>query len=243
MLISFCIISNGKKSHKTKLLIKSIHKNFTSQNDYEIIIVGNNIKQFDGDNIKIIEDDDFVEFLGKRKNIATEKSNGEIIVHCDDDILFPPTWFRDFKKYNKINKDWFVLGNRVLLPSGERYWDRNTIRPTHVMVDYNEESKQGDIFYQSGCFGIFKKQLLEEISWNNSLPYYADRKGFLYNEDVEFSIRLYNSGVDLHFDKNNTVWHYDLNYISNNLVVARCKERGPSSCCTSFISLLNKLST
>lgn len=221
MFLSFCIITTGDKPEKTNLCIESIHRNFTSfSDDYEIIIVGNNVNKFKDRNVKIIEDNEFIEFLGKRKNIATENSHGDILIHCDDDIIFNLNWVYTFKKYNKQNPNWLILGNKVLLPSGSRYWDRSIYYPQQQMVpyDFNSESVT---FYQSGAFSICKRSLLDKISWDDNIPFYADKKGFPFNEDVDFSIKLKKEKIKIHFDKENTVWHYDENYISNDVAVSR----------------------
>jgi len=221
MFISFCIISIGDKPDKLRLSVSSIHRNFTSRDDYEIIVVGNNIDQFSDLDVVLIEDNDYIEFLGKRRNIATDSAKSDILVHCDEDLVFPKNWYFNFRSYNDKNPDWHVLGNKVLLPDGGRYWDRSTYLPYHRMVDYDYCS-DSDIFYQSGCFGVFKRSLLETESWDDKIPFYGTQKGFEYNEDVEFSIRLHNLGIKPFFDKLNLVWHNDTTYLSEGQI---CNKR------------------
>ena len=73
MKLSFCIITVGSRVNELKLCLKSIEKNFINSDlDYELILVGNNIPKLNHKNLKIIEDFEYVEFLGKRKNIAIE---------------------------------------------------------------------------------------------------------------------------------------------------------------------------
>jgi GT2 family glycosyltransferase len=242
MLLSFCIISIGQKSEQTRLCIQSIHNNFDNKNDYEIVLVGNNISQFSDCNVKLIEDNQFIEFLGKRKNIAIENSCGDILIHCDDDILFPPDWFFNFKNFLKTQNNWEIMSNRILLPDGNRYWDRCTYFPYHVMTDYDFYSKDVT-FYQGGCFSVCKRSLFDKIKWDENLPYYASIKGFKYNEDIEFSIRLKHQNIDIFFDKNNTVWHYDFSYASNNITCNKhYQEKYIEYKCLDFIKLLNNLS-
>lgn len=217
MLLSFCIITTGQKPDKTRLCIKSIHNNFNNFNDYEIVLVGNNISQFSDCGVKIIEDTEFVEYLGKRKNIATENSIGDFIVHCDDDIIFPDTWFLNFQKFYKKNSNWEIMANRILLPDGSRYWDRCTYYPYHYMVDYDFNCTKS-VFYQCGCFSICKRSLFSKVKWDDNLPYYASMKGFKHNEDVDFSLKLKDLNIHIFFDKENYVWHNDFDYISNNII-------------------------
>ena len=241
MMISFCIISIGDKPDKLRLSVESICRNFSSKDDYEIIIVGNNISQFSDLNVTLIEDNEHIEFLGKRRNIATENSKGDILVHFDDDMIFPEDWFEKFNQFNENNKDWEILGNKILLPDGKRHWDRATYLPNHIMVDYDYES-DSDIFYQTGGFCIAKRTLLDEVKWRDDLPFYAMFKGFPHNEDVDFSIRLNKAGKKIWFDKNNKVWHYDHSYHSDNLT---CNKKRDISAVNfqslEFICLINNL--
>ena len=241
MFFSFCIITTGQKEDKTKLCIKSIHNNFVSDDNYEIIIVGNNIEKFSNENVKLIEDNEFIEFLGARKNIGTQNSKGDVIVHIDDDVLFPPNWVDNFLKFNEKNPEWQIMGNKFLLPDGGRHWDRATYYPQHVMVPYDYESDT-DTFYQSGGFCVCKKTLLSQISWKDYLPYYAMFKGFKHNEDVDFSIRLKEAGIKIYFDRDNTVWHYDHSYKSNGLTCNKKQDQNEVEYnCLEFLMLLNSL--
>jgi len=225
MKISFVILSIGDKEEKLKLCINSIHRNFLNKDDYEIVLVGNNIDFIHDDSVTKIIDEEFVEFLGKRKNIGTENSQGDILVHCDDDIIFPADWYVNFKRYNNKENSWRILGHKILLPDGNRHWDRATFLPIHRMVPYNYTSKS-DTFYQTGGFSICKKDLLKEVSWDNNIPFYGMFKGFQHNEDIDFSLRLKEKGIDIFFDPNNTVWHYDFSYHSDNITCNKKKKIG-----------------
>ena len=242
MKLSFCIITIGSQPEKLNYCLKSIENNFIDSDiDYEIILVGNNVPQLNYKNLKIIEDTEYIKFLGKRKNIATENSSGDILVHCDDDIIFNPDWLSNFLLFNSKNTNWKILGNKILLPDGLRYWDRCTFKPNHMMVEYDYFS-DSDVFYQTGCFSICKKDFLKENKWDNKLPYYAMFHGFEHNEDVEFSLRINKKGIMIDFDKNNTVWHYDHAYRSDNIT---CNKNALNSSlqpkCESFINLINNL--
>ena len=242
MKLSFCTITIGSQPEKLNYCLKSIENNFSDSDiEYEITLVGNNIPKLNYKNLKIIEDTKYVKFLGKRKNIATENSSGDILIHCDDDILFCSDWLKNFLKYNKKNKDWQILGNKILLPYGGRHWDRATYEPVHTMVDYDYKS-DSDVFYQTGGFSICKRGLFEKIKWADNLPFNAMFKGFKNNEDVDFSLRLKDLGIKIHFDKNNVVWHYDYTYKSNgystnkNSLYSVLKPK-----CEDFSKLLNNL--
>ena len=223
MYLSFCIVTEGKRIKKTKLCIESIYKNLAGQNNYEIIVVGNNISKLAGKKIKLVEMFDSSNLIGKKRNLGVQKSNGDIIIHCDDDIILDIDWFEKFKQFNKKNKDWLICSNKILLPSGNRFWDRAIIYPNHKMVPYDYLSNEA-VFYQTGGFSISKIDLFSKVSWADEIPYYATEAGFKYNEDIDFSLKLKDLNINIDFDSNNKVWHFDYKYISNDHFINRCSE-------------------
>ena len=242
--ISFCIITNGKRPRELDLCVKSIHRNFLNSEDYEILIVGDNIPNIKSSKVKIVEDYEFQKFLGARKNIGTKNATGDVLVHCDDDIIFPNDWYSNFLDYNSKNPDWQVLGNKILLPDGDRYYDRAIYLPRHKMVpyDFDETLDPHTLLYQCGAFSVCKRSLLEKISWSNEIPFYGKLNGFEYNEDIDFSVKLKEAGIKISFDKNNTVWHYDHSYYFENDFAYKKKPGDISDHkCLQFMLLLNYL--
>lgn len=234
-MISFVILTIGDNPEKLINCIKSIHRACKYEVDYEICIVGNNLPDLSGLNVNAVNDEEKKEFLGARKNIGTKNTTGDILVHCDDDIIFSANWAIQFKEYCLKNPDWEIMGNKVLLPDGSRYWDRATYLPSHMMVDYDFESEDVT-FYQSGAFSISKRSLLNKICWDDDIPFYGMFRGFTYNEDVEFSMRLKEAGVKIHFDKHNTVWHNDFSYASNNITCnKKHNQNEPEMKCLNFL--------
>ena len=242
--ISFCIITNGKRPTELSLCLKSIRRNFSTYHSYEIILVGDNIDQFESEDVKLIHDTKYQKFLGARKNIGTENSSGDVVVHCDDDIIFPINWYYKFLRYNSANSDWQVLGNKILLPDGDRYYDRAIYLPRHKMVpyDFDETLDPHTLLYQCGAFSVCKRSLLEKINWSNEIPFYGKLNGFDYNEDVDFSVKLKDAGVRISFDKNNTVWHYDHSYFFKDYFAYKKDPKDISDQkCLGFMMLINSL--
>ena len=103
------------------------------------------------------------------------------------------------------------------------------------MVDYDFDSSDVT-FYQSGAFSVSRRSLLDRIKWSDEIPFYGMFKGFKHNEDVEFSLRLKEEGVIIYFDKNNTVWHNDFNYESDDITCNKRKsEASIKKKCLEFI--------
>lgn len=220
--ITFCISTNGKDIKKTDLLIRSILDTHHDHNstDIEIIIAGDTSK---------IKDYDFTTKIDAKKQahsrmlaalrcIAAEKATGDVIVFCDDDLLFPRDWLYKFHQYSS-NNQWSVLSNRILLPNGGRYWDRAITKP-HKMVDYDHDHTDTRL-YQCGCFWIVTAKFYWTCKWDETIPFYAEGIGGV-NEDIEYSRRVYASGNTIKFDTNNMVWHNDKKYVQTRDVNKRC---------------------
>lgn len=207
--ISFCISTNSAKVNKTVLEIKSIKKTMESVSiPYEIILAGD-VSIFSSDKslkIQHTPSDAHNGLLAKLRNNAAEVAQYDALVFVDDDLVFEPSWAKRLVEYSENNR-WDVLGNRILLPNGGRYWDKATIAPNHQMIPYDHEDKSS-VRYQTGCFWIVHKSVYEQQQWDSSIGYYAEKHGGI-NEDVEYSLRLQQNGFKLSFDKENLIWHND----------------------------------
>lgn len=209
--ISFCISTNGAKPQKTLIEISSIKEAMSKVIiPYEIILAGD-VEAFSEDPdlilVKTVEDA-HDGLLAKLRNNAAEKAKYDTLVFCDDDLIFDQNWAKRLLEFSSFNS-WEVLGNRILLPDGGRYWDRATINP-HTMIEYDNSTPMGTL-YQTGCFWIVRKKVYDLHKWDSSIGYYAEKNGGL-NEDVEYSLRLQKNDFSLSFDKENLVWHNDDSY-------------------------------
>lgn len=246
--VSFCISTNGLKQEKTVKAINSI-KNTVKNSEHEIIVCGNT-QPFSGiENIKLVDAKNQADNgkLAELRNIAADEATGDVLVFLDDDIIFEEEWLERLKKYSS-EKHWDVLGNKILLPDGGRYWDRATLKP-HQMVDY-DISESDPQLYQTGCFWIIRREVFDNNKWDSSIEYYAEKNGKM-NEDVEYSQRLKKEGYKLSFDKQNTVWHWDESYqefsLNPTTLICLRKNMLPASMIKQtvyrqeFSDLLNKL--
>ena len=211
--ISFCVSTNGKKEETTKMQIKSILNNIKNNSIKADIIISGVVEPFkkiDSQNIKFVEEIKLAENggLAALRNKAAESSNSDILVFCDDDIIFEEDWLSRLVEFSS-KKYWDVLGNKILLPDGGRYWDRATLNP-HSMVDYDHPENDPNL-YQTGCFWVIRNTVFSKHKWDSNILYYAEKNGGI-NEDVEYSKRLISNGYLLSFDSENTVWHLDSKY-------------------------------
>ncbi len=211
--ISVCVITNGQRIETTARQLASLSRlQAEASIPVEIIYAGEVSAQQNLSGVRTLKMQTEAKegLLGAMRNAAFHSSQGDVIVFSDDDILFPPNWLERLQLYS-TTKAWCWLGNRILSPQGDRYWDRAQRKP-HRLADYAHNPADPNL-YQTGAFSIFKREVCEKLLWNPTLPFYADAKGYPENEDLEYSRRLFEAGYQLDFDQNNFVWHADSNYV------------------------------
>jgi len=222
--ITFCISTNGGKVDKTNMLVSSI-LGMTAAKGVEVdIIITGCIDQFKNlDNVKLIDacNDANSGMLSKLRFIAADGIDADIIVFVDDDFLFPKGWLINLVSFSD-KKSWNILGNKILLPNGDRFWDRCTFKP-HTMVDY-DHPEDDPFLYQTGGFWVITKSAYSSLKWDPSIPINADKKGMNYNEDIDMSIRAREMGFNISFDKHNYVWHNDKSYRQSGGVILKVPE-------------------
>ncbi|MDA9981499.1 glycosyltransferase [Gammaproteobacteria bacterium] len=210
--ISYCISTNGQQMQKTLKQIRSISETMKDvDTEFEVIVAGviDDFAALHGElNLVAAHQVALDGRLGKLRNIAAANTRSEIIVFVDDDIIFPVDWMSGLIRFSKGNS-WDILGNRILLPDGTRYWDRATASP-HRMVHYDHPADD-PLLYQCGCFWVMRRAVFDREKWDESIKFYSEKEEGT-NEDVEYSKRLTDRGYVLKFDKDNYVWHWDDRY-------------------------------
>jgi hypothetical protein len=218
-MISFIICTNGKKVELTKLLIQSIFN--TAGQDADIHLGG--IVNGFSDLADRVHLHDFTHeatngYVGALRNKTIEQAPGNILVYCDDDVIYPQEWYHKFLEYNKSN-DWQVMTNKIYLPNGGRYWDRAIVdNATHTMVDYNHDKTDHRLFFCATWFAI-KRECFNSNKFDPELLYYGGYQDknlpvakWKTAEDLELSRRLYDNGYVIDFDQNNYVFHAAWNF-------------------------------
>jgi GT2 family glycosyltransferase len=202
-------------------MVGSIISCFEGQDcDFHINLCGCVDGFTEGERIKLIDASADAKngMLSKLRYIAPMGEDADVYVFVDDDFIFPKDWASRLISFSEEN-DWDILGNKIFLPNGDRFWDRCTRFP-HRMVDYSHDENDNAL-YQTGGFWVMSKDCFDNLKWDPSIPINADRKGFAYNEDVDMSIRAYDQGYTISFDENNTVWHNDESYFQQESIVSR----------------------
>jgi len=215
--LEFVICTNGKKIKDLYRLVKSIQNSTDNKFNIHVGGVVDNFKDFETqNNIFLHNFSDAAKngYVGRLRNQLIEKTQSNIVVCCDDDMLIPEDWFKKFIDYNEKNKDWNFLTNKIYIPNGGRYWDRAIIDDNmHTMVDYNHNKKDNRLTF-CGTFFIIKKNCFLKNKFNPNLKIYGGNldknnssKTWMLAEEPELSKRLYENGFVIDFDENNYVFH------------------------------------
>jgi len=206
--VSFCIPTNGKRPEKTELTIKSIKAQ--TGKPVEIILCGDvdSFKHIEGVTLVDRKEEAHSRKVALLRNKAAEVAKYNVIAWCDDDIVLDNSWLQNTIHYSK-NNGWNVLGNKVLSPDGTRYWDRATLNP-HNLVSYSHPNYDKAL-YQSSAFFLVKKQVWNNVKWDEKKLVYGDREGNI-PEDVQYSIDLKNNSYTFEFNQDSLVWHFDESY-------------------------------
>lgn len=207
--ISFCIPTNGARADITKLTIKSIKKQKWDI-PYEILVCGDITGFRKSKNVKLIDCKEFAHTrrVASMRNRAADESKYDVICFLDDDIILSEDWLEKTLDFCE-KRSWEILSNKILLPTGGRYWDRAILQP-HIMVSY-EHSEYDKNLYQTSCFMMVQRDVFKQVRWDDKKLVYADREGQI-PEDVQYSLDLHEAGFGFSFNPEALVWHYDDSY-------------------------------
>jgi GT2 family glycosyltransferase len=189
--ISFVIITDGKEPAKVQAQIDSIKA--LAVPEYEILVV---------------RDKDLSGKLGKLRNAGCNAAKYDVLVVSDDDMVFHDDFYNGLVEHG----DFEVMSCRILNPDGTRYWDwKEHIDGKNQLLEYGTTSPHISL---TGGLTIMKRDVFNRVKWEETLVFYQA-------EDVDFSERLKEAGVQITFNKRSTVTHDDGAYTQNGNVVVR----------------------
>ena len=210
MMITFGIITNGKRPEKLQKEIASIRR--LGVPEYELILCGAPPQTFPA---PTLEHPDLAETsrLGAMRNCICDAAQGEIISITDDDIYYAPDWHQRLTEFHEFHGDWDVLCTRLLNPDGSRNWDWVTKGGPrgHILIEYWETDPY---LYITGGRIILKRHVAEKCRWDDNL-------GFNQEEDVRFSRLLQSNRYRIILNKAMIMVHDDPTYTSKGHLMYR----------------------
>lgn len=145
-----------------KRLLKSIDLAGFPQDSMEVIVVGAVPDTATVSNYIGAANFARMGLVSHLRNLALDAANGDIIIHCDDDIMFTPGYWEAVSK--TLDSPWDILCTRLLNPNGTRYWDWTAYYPGRgqTLLPYDS---QDDYVYATGGHGIYRRSFFESIRW------------------------------------------------------------------------------
>lgn len=195
--ISFCIISNGLKPRILTEVINSIER--LAIPDKEIFVGGSPLLLPKGVIAVDAQQAACEGRLGEIRNKIIERATKDIIVVCDDDIIFEKDFYLGICSFGP---DFDFQCTRILNMDGSRYWDWAVIddQGFQYLIPYDEESPY---VYITGGLCIFKRKFVGLVEWPRENRFYE-------NEDVEFTKRIRSHNFSIRMNKFSSVTHKDI---------------------------------
>ncbi len=188
--VSICIITNsdmpGQEIRKSYLsrLIRSVTVAGFPKEHFEIIVTGA-VDEIEGEVRKIDMRTAAAEGrVCALRNAAIAVARGDVIIHCDDDVIFTPGYWNALSEY--FEKPWDILCTKLLNPNGSRYWDWAAFYrgKGQTLLPYDVQDTN---VFATGGHSIYRKTVFEKVQWNES-----KRHGD--NEEYEFAESARNTG-------------------------------------------------
>lgn len=199
---AFVIISGGARPASLRRLVRSVVSLSQGIPRRRIIVVG----AHDGDlqdGVTYIPREDLARraAICQMRNIGVDASEGDPVILLDDDVEFPPDWYEKIKE--RLSRPFDLLTCRVLLPTGERWYDwswgsrRDPLCPPR-MLDYAEKSEN---VYISGCMMIIARRVFEKVRFDETLANHQ-------RDDVDFCHRAADAGFGIDIFTGSYVIHH-----------------------------------
>jgi GT2 family glycosyltransferase len=187
-MISFCIITDGRRPEKMHALLGSI-RSLRIPNAETLIAYDTNC---DGR-------------LGCLRNHACAAARHEILAVLDDDTRLEADFINAIVNFPR---PWQIMLPAILNPDGSRYWDwRQWNSPADQrMVNYCVEDT-GQII-PCGAAVIVRRAVWQAVPWDETIGFYQEP----YAEDIDWGIRLHQAGYRMTSNPECIVHHDDARY-------------------------------
>jgi hypothetical protein len=194
---SCCIITNGARPEKLRLVIDSIHRQ--QMPVYEILVIGNPPATA-GVIAVHAPDAAAAGQLGRMRNLGVAQARYDRIVILDDDILLGDGWYAAMLA---VPDDIDIVTSRILLPDGTRYWDYSTHGgPRGHRMLRADDAPDEYVYMSGGTAWVLQRHVAVVAQWEQAI-------GFYQFEDVLFARQCIAAGFRIAHNAAAVAWHYD----------------------------------
>ena len=201
--ISIAIITNsglpGKESRKEGLrrLLESIRTSGIPSDKLEILIAGAVGQDYPGVRVLELPDQADGGHVSRMRNALADVAQGDLIIHCDDDIIFTPGYWVAIVPF--LEQDWDILCTKLLNPDGTRYWDWAAYVPGlgQTLLPYDVSGHTYS--YATGGHALYRRSVYNRVRWDESITHGN-------NEELKFAVDARKSGMKYRLCANASVF-------------------------------------
>ncbi|MBI3831172.1 MAG: FkbM family methyltransferase [Planctomycetes bacterium] len=235
-MVTICIITNsglqGQEHRKKYLsrLLKSIEMAGFPNGNPEIIVAGAVDGNIPCAKVLALNHLAATGQLCTIRNAAWQAANTDIVIQCDDDVVFTKGYWNGVSK--SLRDNWDILCTRLLNPNGTRNWDWAAFYPERgqTLLPYGVNDPN---VYATGGHAIFRKRVTKNIKWDESLRYGT-------SEEFSFAAMARSLGYKFAFCPEATVF-LQYPHCDAYSAVTGSAPKPPDSYCQEFQNLIQTL--
>jgi hypothetical protein len=161
------------------------------------------------------------------RNAAIAAAQGDILILCDDDVLFSDGYWQAIQATAEGN--WDILCTRLLNPNGTRYWDWAAHYPSkgQTLLPYDAHDPY---VFATGDHAVYRRHVFEKIHWNEQL-----RHGD--NEEFDLAAQARAAGLRFAFCEKAAVW-LQYPHCDAAAAVTGTPPKPPEPACPEFLRIL-----
>lgn len=230
--LSICITTRNRKSLLTETLDHIFHKQNLPRSDYEVIVVNDGEEDLDDlpthfKDMPLLIVRNSGSGVAKGRNTGAKRSNAQVLLFYDDDILPSPNHFVRHLALHQSHDNWIVTANRFYSEDLLKLAGKTPFGRYKLQYEYDWKVGIAKKSPVENNPGLYYSDLLAGFSVSMRKTTFDTLGGFSENfeyascEDSEFFYRAAQIGFFLLFDEANICLHNEV----DNFVLKRWLNR------------------